>query len=540
MISDCGKEFEDEPVLLALKTKMQMFQCQSWEIPCMEGHIRCFNLTDICLYKLSAENHMIPCRNGGHLENCEEFECNMIFKCPNYYCVPWAYVCDGKWDCPFGEDELSNTVCIGQAVCEEMYKCRHQPHRCLSIGNVCDGQMDCLYHDDEKFCELKSLQCPVSCSCLIFAITCVNVSHEKLQFYLNVLYLAVSIFNSNIKSLNIFEYKLENIKFIQLPGNNITSVCPLLSLKNISFIDISNNNIIQIIGKCFSVSKYLNIIYLNDNNIIFLNTYAFHNLYHLKFLNLSNNRFTNLPSKCFSHLLTIKVLYLENIKLKNIYPDTFFSTNVKLISALDYKISCVADNSYCTSYPPWYISCSHILPDESIKVNYIAISVSTICLNSLCMLLQFLNLQKEKKYKAFQITVIGLNFSDILCGIYLASIWVFDLLFSGIYLINEDLWKSHLLCFTSLCIILWFTVSSQLMILYLSGSRLHAVINPIKRLETGWKKIIYHVTTIIFFSFCFSLVVALLFKMTEKHLPTSLCLPFIDPSGSSIITKVTS
>ena len=62
----------------------------------MEGHIRCFNFTDICLYKLNSKSNMIPCRNGGHLENCGNFECNMMFKCPDYYCIPWTYVCDGK------------------------------------------------------------------------------------------------------------------------------------------------------------------------------------------------------------------------------------------------------------------------------------------------------------------------------------------------------------------------------------------------------------------------------------------------------------
>ena len=37
-----------------------------------------------------------------------------------------------------------------------------------------------------------------------------------------------------------------------------------------------------------------------------------------------------------------------------------------------------------------------------------------------------------------------------------------------------------------------------------------------------------------------SLVITLVFQFIEMQLPTSLCLPFIDPSGSSIITKVIS
>ena len=29
-----------------------------------------------------------------------------MFKCLNNYCISWSYVCDGKWDCQRGEDEL--------------------------------------------------------------------------------------------------------------------------------------------------------------------------------------------------------------------------------------------------------------------------------------------------------------------------------------------------------------------------------------------------------------------------------------------------
>ena len=539
LVSDCGAQFEDEPILLALMETNQTFHCKPWEIPCMEGHIRYFNFTDICLYKLNSKSNMIPCRNGDHLENCGNFECNMMFKCPDYYCIPWMYVCDGKWDCPFGQDELNNTVCIEETVCQEMYKCADEHHTCIGISNVCDGQIDCPYHEDEKFCELKSLQCPASCSCLIFAITCVNLPRDISQFDLGGSYVTISIFESKIMSINIFEHKLENISFMQLPGNSIISVCPMLSLRYLFLLDVSGNHIVEVKGKCFSLSKYLKSIHLNNNYIIYLNSFAFHDLYHLKFLNLSNNQFTNLPSKCFSNLLNLKVLWLENITFKDINANSFFSTNVKLVSNHDYKISCVSpDNSYCTSYPPWYESCFHILPGTSMKAIYITISILTICLNIMCMLIQILKLKNRKINQNFQIKVIGLNFSDILCGIYLLGIWISDMILKGIYLINQDLWKSHSFCFTSLCVILWFTVSNQIMILYLSASKLIAVIDPMKARLMSGKQILFHVSTINSFSFCISLDVILVLMFIEKKLPTSLCSPFIDPSHSSISTNV--
>ena len=174
-------------------------------------------------------------------------------------------------------------------------------------------------------CELKSLQCPASCSCLIFAITCLNLPHDISQLDLDGSYLAISIFESKIVSINIFEHKLENISFIQLPGNSITSVCPMLSLRYLYLLDVSDNYIVEVKVKCFSLSKYLKSIHLNNNHIIYLNSFAFHDLYHLIFLNLSSNQFTYLPSKCFSNLIDLKVLWLDNVTFKDMNTNSFFS-----------------------------------------------------------------------------------------------------------------------------------------------------------------------------------------------------------------------
>ena len=147
---------------------------------------------------------------------------------------------------------------------------------------------------------------------------------------------------------------------------------------------------------------------------------------------------------------------------------------------------------------------------------------------------------KQEINQHFQIIVIGLNFSDSLCGIYLTIIWASDLLLRGIYLINENLWKSHSLCFSGFCVVLWFTLCNQMMILFFSLSRLNVVKDPLKMLGKPGKNIICQVSAIHVFSFGIALILTLVFQFTEMQLPTSLCLPFIDPSGSSIITKVIS
>ena len=105
LVPDC-KGAEDERKLQNLLVSGKIYECpQPHQIPCRKGHSRCFNINDICVYRLNKYKHIVPCRTGEHMEECKTFECNKKFKFPGYYCIPFAYICDGKWDCPNGVDE---------------------------------------------------------------------------------------------------------------------------------------------------------------------------------------------------------------------------------------------------------------------------------------------------------------------------------------------------------------------------------------------------------------------------------------------------
>ena len=425
-----------------------------------------------------------------------------------------------------------------------MYKCRYDHPKCISLGNVCDNIFDCSYHDDEMFCELKSVQCPISCNCLIFAISCVQLLSIQFSYIISKTSLfsffgSVFISETNIPLFELIEYQLQKAYFIYLPKNNIHFQCPIMFLRNVVLLDLKFNNLFEIHPKCFSLSIFLKSLSLNNNHIIYLSIYSFHNLHNLMFLNLSNNPFTNLPLKCFWGLFYLKILDLGTIKFKKIQAGIFTFANVKVIKSLDYKLSCVSsDYSFCTSYPPWYVSCSDILPGTLLKLIYIIISILVICLNSLSTLIKVT--EKCTDGNILKIKVIGLSLSDSLCGIYLGVIWVSDILFKSVFIINEELWKSHPLCFAGCTVVLWYTISNQLLLVYLSGTRLMAILYPIKRKLISWNQVVYQVNIIHMFSISFSLFLTLVFKYIESYLPTNLCLPFIDPSGLSLLTKIIS
>ena len=265
------------------------------EIPCWKGCSKCYNITSLCIYQVTPDTNLIPCENGRHLERCEQFSCDIIFKCLNNYCISWSYVCDGKWDCPRGDDELVSVMCNNNTACRNMYHCRGTGHMCLQIGNICDGHKDCPFGDDELFCELKTVYCPHVCTCLLYAIDCRGNTDENIEeIYLEIF---LSIYLADFKLNSAIILKLKYAVIGNLPQNKISDICDTLTkVTDWKFIllDLSYNLLTSIKDKCFPAIKLLKSLAIDNNNIIFLGKYSFFNLSHLNFLSLRNNPISQL------------------------------------------------------------------------------------------------------------------------------------------------------------------------------------------------------------------------------------------------------
>ena len=337
LVSDCGPENEDEPHLL-LNALGQNCSCSNrYQIPCRKGHSKCYNISAICTYRLNEIQHLTPCRTGEHLENCRQFECNMMFKCSNYYCVPWGYVCDGKWDCPNGDEE--NPSCSIMHHCNGAYKCKSS-QICIHIGDVCNNVEDCPLKDDEYFCLLSNILCPSGCLCLAFTIKCYNVSiHlKRLKFVLPFFKVHIEQCNP-VHTIVMLSY-FTVLHFVMINNDNLKEVCDIKQeVLYCVMIDGSLKNINIIKRNCFGNAIYLKSIKLSNNYIFKIHGQAFKNLKSLSVLNISGNFLLSLPSSVLYHVPNLRVLSLKNNSMR--FYQKVKALELALVETTDQHLCCI-------------------------------------------------------------------------------------------------------------------------------------------------------------------------------------------------------
>ncbi len=74
-----------------------------------------------CVFEARGVVETLGCQNGKHLLNCKQHTCPSHFKCLDAYCIPVHTVCDGKAECPYGEDETNCQM----LTCPGFLFCRH-------------------------------------------------------------------------------------------------------------------------------------------------------------------------------------------------------------------------------------------------------------------------------------------------------------------------------------------------------------------------------------------------------------------------------
>ncbi len=517
------------------------------QIKCGEESFLCYDVHEICTYKLNEDLSVFPCRLGENLEECKDFECNMMFKCMGYYCVPWSYVCNGRWDCPQGEDKFAVHQCqkIRNRNCQHLFKCK-TTHTCISFGGVCDGSKDCTFGDDEFACSLAGIGCPSNCQCIIFVISCMNISANRkmkeqiISFYVVVFEFVVIHFDSWPPFKNLTKITLINCK-IDFMFGFITGARRILS------VEVTSSEIQKLGSSCCSELDTLITLILAKDKIQYLSHESFCNLPFLKLLNISGNALTQLFPGIFVNISRNIVIVFENNTTPLDDFDFFDSVGKQVFKTDDFHICCVIEvETVCLSPMPWFVLCSGLLPNMSVRIGFYLMSATILVLNLCSILCQHLSKkmnQLAKRTSNFHQIVITISAFDILSSVPLLLIWSVDLYFASNYIMKESNWRSSLLCFITFGLFIFVSFLSPFMLCLFSFMRYKVVRHPIRtqfKDDHFTKKIILLsvlcITVLSATSICLPSLVNN--EFLQAGIPTGLCSPFLDPAGNAIFVKI--
>ncbi len=485
------------------------------QISCVVSDGSCYNVSNICIYMLDTQGKITPCQAGGHLYNCREFECNMMFKCLQYYCIPWGYVCNGKWDCPGGHDEQNYQACGGNRLCIHLFKCWGS-QKCIHLGDVCNNVKNCPRNDDELMCSLWDIsqqKCPHSCNCLLFVLHCYQVKNFVVSKVHVLPYIAVFYVKTR-RQTTLLNIQHQYVSILHVIDSHFVDCCVLLTGKPFLAYFNAELNAISEVGKgCVNNLLHLKLLKLNDNKILNIHSNGFVNVSALLFLNVSNNFLKSLPDAFLKGFPSLRIMSIQGNNLNNLEEEMFEGQQLKLIESEKYQVCCfVYLSAGCTTNKPWHVSCRNLLPNVSLSVVFIVIAINTLVTNVISVICQVVSFKKKMdKTMVYGTIIISGSIINVTSAIQLSIICAADKYYHGNFILQCDSWVSSPWCYGTFALTLNFSILSPLLLSLLALARLMIVLHPFtskfKRTEFVAKGIILMCCVSAVISICLAILV---------------------------------
>ena len=414
------------------------------------------------------------CFDNSHLAFCDNFICRDMFKCRNSFCIPFHTVCDGRIDCPYGEDEVG----CATLTCKWLLKCGSDM-KCVHPDHICDGVNDCPSGEDEAVCKVK--QCPTYCSCLGYAVSCVsqdlntipnnieyvkslNLSRNRIcstclhAKKFNQLYILDLSFNS----ISVFEKGEENqfntLVILNLEGNEISEIRTdtFLYLYSLKTLILKSNPIQMIYRYAFKPIPLAMHLDLSYQHLHILHEGTFTEMENLEQLILRNNNLKILNGKSFDGMWQLTLLDLRENPLTFLSSDTF--------KGLPKLHSLLIDNSNWCCLSPQVIRGCHtfkVAPNENCNDFFLTFStrmsyqvlLGAIILSAILQIFQALVAKCKRsksslstEYKTFSYSNTSHLFVTILTGCVLLVLIGFDVFTKDNAVNYRDIWKKSFMC----------------------------------------------------------------------------------------------
>ena len=486
--------------------------------------------------------HVDKGRTGAHLETCKNFQCNIHFKCPQFYCIPWLYVCDNKWDCPYGNDEDHKHSCGAQRNCQYMFRCR-QSKLCLHVANVCDGSFECPQNDDELLCQISNFMCPTKCVCLNFAIFCQNKSHFDPPGH----YISYHITYSSVNRLFFLGHSPFAI-VLYFVGNNVSDLCSATALlHHISFVNFASNKITVISKLCFNNLHYLHKVILTNNNLEQMDKEAFVNVSKMSVFDMSHNKLTVFESTIFYNVSKLSILNISDNPLTQVAPGMLENLKTESIVVDVYYICCVKPKkSFCqVTKQSVCKNCAKIFSTGGMKDTALTIILLIMFINIINLYIhRYRSSSMEGKDtqsnpNTFRLQVSALSAGNLSWSFFLSILVINHSYFENNIIQKEREWSKSSSCFVAYITCLLHTLSAAYFLCLISFSRLMVVLYPLTSQfkSTGFVKrnIAY---SVLFMAVICACTVPIIWNRSQNVAET-LCSPLVDPSKMITTKKVT-
>ena len=482
-------------------------------------------MNKLCVFEFQYNTTILRhCRNGAHLYNCTYFQCSEHFKCQMSYCTPFELICDGKWDCPQGDDEIN----CQSFSCPNLFKCKNQT-KCLHLSKICNKNNDCQFGDDELWCIHDSLLvCSKKCKCFSQSIICSHLN-EFLYDHIWITIKYFKCFGCNILhgSSNQFS-SFQSIIFLNIKNYLFSSSCiskdnSISIIFSLKHLDISFNRLTTTRSFCFFSLKNLTIFHLQHNLISNVAENSFYLLFSLQLLDLSRNKITKLKRNMFNGLPNIKILNLTFNQIMHVSIDTFKDVSPYSVHSYNVKVCCMSGSwQKCKVKEDAFSYCDNLLSDKYLRYLCWLIAILAFLLNIISFLLHTKNFKSQKN--TFPTGYLALV--DWCFGIYLLIIASADSYYKGNYVGYELTWKGYYICKVAAFFALTSMVVSPMILCLMMVGRYCVIQWPLtsKYKSKTYVKTIVQVFLIVGVCLCI-IFISVTFGIIGKDIPTGICLP---------------
>ena len=228
---------------------------------------------------------------------------------------------------------------------------------------------------------------------------------------------------------------------------------------------------------------------------------AFANLTNLVVLDISYNKLHELQMGSFTHLKNLSVLlFIDNpvLLLNMVTLDKLFPV-LKIIQTRDFRICCLEERPTisCGAKPPWPSSCGNILSKTALRDSLLSITIAVFYLNFMSIVRHILDTRQNWNNKClrqklkdlrngYNMTVIVINFSDVIFSTYLMAIVSVDFFYKGYFSNFERSWRKSVPCHLMSFVYIFSSLLSMFSITFLALTRNRMIVNPI---HTSFSKI---------------------------------------------------